>query len=276
MDISSTALLTAAGRARRADISLDRYAAYWMQAQEHSYAPQLGESYAQEVCSREDIGLSLRNRFFLKHLNAFAEAWIDGVFVNLAAGFTSYPYLVDKPVESFEVDLPAVADVKRRRSAELQSQGILPDRKVVHCAVDLSQRDQVDAMLAAISKSADGRPVFLLMEGITYYLDREMTEYIITAFGAMSSTASVVAFDFWRPAAQEHQVFAKLSAFYSTTLSHWGGFTLIDDTLLRGLSPYQIEELSDAIAQEVEVLGEIPEEAATATFLEHYAILVRR
>lgn len=273
MNISATALLTAAARARRVDISQDRYALLWTQGHEHEYVPELNAHYTQSVCDREDMGLSLRNRFFLRHLNSFIDTWGDVVFVNLAAGFTSYPYLVEKPITALEVDLPAVVESKRRLSKELQQQKLLPYRDVAHWSIDLSDRTALDVMAKNLCPLVQSRPVFVLMEGISYYLERDIFEYILAVFSALDSCALCIGFDFWHVDARNHAVFNRLSEFYDHTLG-WRGFTLFDENSAWWRDGFRVAELTDAIAQEAELIGTSPN--TDSTFPEYYVILTRQ
>ena len=142
--LSETAYLVAESRARAVAISRDVYAAHWIPDRLRESVRRLWEEFAANVYPHDDVVLGVRNRFFLDRLSVFAA---DGptIFVNVAAGFTSYPFLIEHAIRTIEIDLPVVVDVKSARVAALQDAGVLLLRPLRQIAADLNAASTASA-----------------------------------------------------------------------------------------------------------------------------------
>ncbi len=109
--ISDSAFLVNESRSRRVDISKDIYAHLWI----NESTNQLWNDFYSEVYTFDDIQLALRNRFFLEQLKSFIDKSSNPVFVNIAAGFTSYPFLITNPCKFIEIDLPYIIEYKQKK-----------------------------------------------------------------------------------------------------------------------------------------------------------------
>jgi O-methyltransferase involved in polyketide biosynthesis len=199
--LSETAYLVAESRARALTISRDVYAARWIPDRLKESVRRLWEEFAADVYPHDDVVLGVRNRFFLERLSVFA-AGGPAIFVNIAAGFTSYPFLLEQAVRTIEIDLPAIVEVKSARLGELQRAGVLPIRPVRLIAADLndaSDRERIGSLLAAESNGARS---FVLLEGISYYLAPQVLDSLLAALARVQPAGSVLALDYW-PLAME-------------------------------------------------------------------------
>ena len=88
--VHDSALIVNVFRAKYPTVSADRFAALWITEESEKWA----KAYAEQVGSNEVLVHALRHRFFIENLNRFLETFPDGVFINIGAGFTNYPYLV--------------------------------------------------------------------------------------------------------------------------------------------------------------------------------------
>ncbi|MBF0318367.1 MAG: class I SAM-dependent methyltransferase [Nitrospirae bacterium] len=117
-DVSVTAFIVNASRARLEALSGDIYAKLWVTEE----AQRLWDEFSREVYPYDDVNLSLRHRFFLDHLRAFIGKYNNPLFVNVAAGLTSYPLLLDKPCRCVETDFPHVMDFKKDKILKWQQE----------------------------------------------------------------------------------------------------------------------------------------------------------
>jgi hypothetical protein len=79
----------------------------------------------------------VRRRHYFELVRAFLVERPDALFLNIAAGFTSYPFLLDPGCGCVETDYAHITAYKERRVAELIAAGELPKRQVAFHALDL-------------------------------------------------------------------------------------------------------------------------------------------
>ncbi|MBC6417998.1 MAG: class I SAM-dependent methyltransferase [Prochloron sp. SP5CPC1] len=275
--LSSTAFLTAIARARRKDVSLDSLAPYWLPANMEEDFNAFHQRYLQQVCDVEDIGLALRNRYFLTAICDFQSANPEGVFINFAAGLSSYPYLLEQSIESYEIDLAEMIEFKASRIQQIIEQLQLPQRPVHFLVGDLSDPEESISIFETLAHHIDGRPTFVLLEGISYYLKAELWQFYLGRIAEIQETNSVLAFDFWPPSALQHPVFQRLRSFYQDEFD-WpeSDFQLIDPNSLTMTSGYSNVKITHALAEEAAFFQKSLPDRYDATFLEHFAVLHRR
>jgi O-methyltransferase involved in polyketide biosynthesis len=102
--ISDTAFLVNESRARKVDVSQDIYAEHWVRPGSRERVRDLWDDFAREVYPHDDLELAVRNRYFFAHLLKLVHTSENPVFVNLGAGFTSYPFLLNQNIACIEVD----------------------------------------------------------------------------------------------------------------------------------------------------------------------------
>lgn len=271
--ISASAFLVNESRARNVSLSHDRYARLWVTDETR----RLWEDFTREVYPHDAVELSLRNRFFLERLNGAISTGRVSAFINIAAGFTSYPFLINQPVPCFEVDFPHVVDHKRQAIGRWQAEGVLPDRPVEFIAADLNDPKQLVTLQRELVLRLGGVPSFLLMEGLVYYLEPEVLERLYEAWTGLQVPGSVLAFDFWKPDVAEHPVTCRFARFCAERFGHARErYNLFDETSIAAVTGYDIVELTDV--QELEqVFAGSSDLADYRTILpEHYALLQRR
>lgn len=154
--ISESAFLVNESRARNVGISRDRYAHLWVSDATRAR----WDEFAREVYPHDEIELGVRNRFFLERIGAAIDGGRVAAFLNLAAGFISYPFLVDGPCRFVQVDLPHVMAYKRDRVERWRREGKLPAREVVLLAADLNDDGSLDAIEPRIAEAMGGGASF--------------------------------------------------------------------------------------------------------------------
>jgi len=246
-NISATAFVASYGRARRRSVSQDLYSHLW----QVPGIEELWQDYATAVYPHDDLELSLRCRFFLERIQSFGEGHREPVFINIASGFTSYPFLIQPHYISAECDYGHIIEFKQGQLSQWQQAGILPERDVRYFPADLNSPESLQLLLERMQAISQGRPSFILMEGITYYWEAARLHEFLGALATMQASGSVLAFDFWRPSIQQHPVFRRLTKY----LTERFGFaahthTFIDETFIQSIAGYQAWEITEVTEQE--------------------------
>ncbi len=145
-------------RAKYTNISLDNFAHLWVTKPTDKPA----NRYLQEAGESEDIAHCLRHRFFLERLREFSIQAINGVFINIGAGFTNYPYLINTPITSCEVDKPNLIKSKQQKIQKLQSSQLLPERDILFLPItDLNKSSENKKTIRLIKPMDSLTPIIL-------------------------------------------------------------------------------------------------------------------
>lgn len=175
----------------------------------------------------------------------------QGVRSNIGAGFTSYPFLAAGDCRWIEIDYEHIVQYKRRKVAEWQEEGVLPERRIDFFAADLTDAADLERLRRFLMPALSGSPSFILMEGITYYLDMSLLEGLFGMFRELQWGGSAPAFDFWTPLSATHPVFLRFVDFFSRRFGHHRrDFALLDADFARSVPGYEVRKLTDV--QELE------------------------
>ena len=165
--ISDSAFLVNESRSRREDISKDIYAYLWI----NESTNKLWNDFYDEVYPFDDIQLSLRNRFFLEKLKLFINESSHPIFVNIGAGFSSYPFLVSKDCEFIEVDLPNIINYKQEKIKQFIKKGDISNKDITFLSADICNKFDLMRLKEHLINSIKNNPSFILLEGITYFIN---------------------------------------------------------------------------------------------------------
>ncbi|UWE11688.1 class I SAM-dependent methyltransferase [Actinacidiphila bryophytorum] len=204
--VALTAYLVNESRARRPGLAADPLAAAWIPDGDRDGVRQLWQGYADAVYPHDDLVVALRGRLIADELARALAADPATVLVVCGAGFSSYPWLLDFPA-ALEVDLPEMAEAKRRRAAELTAAGTLPRRDVRHLGADLGSAADRERVTQAVRELAAGRPVAYVAEGLVFYLPPEDARAVVTLGAGFGGTA-LTAVSYWPAAASGSRVLA--------------------------------------------------------------------
>lgn len=249
-DVSGTAFVVNYSRSRMEEISRDRYARLWVTPESIA----LWNELAREVYPNDDLNVSLRNRFYLGRIQEFIDKnrGKKPVIINIAAGFTSYPFLASGDAAFIEVDLPGIADYKSRTLSRWIRERKLPARPVRFLACDLLVPAQREALEEELRMLTGGRPSLVILEGITYYLDRLTIQDLLSRLGSIQSPGSCIAFDYWKPDAMEYPVMVRLRDYFYRKFGERGtGWFLYDERFFTGFPRYTLSERTDIAGLEV-------------------------
>jgi O-methyltransferase involved in polyketide biosynthesis len=233
--LSESAFLVNESRARRVDISQDQFAQLWVS----KATRELWEDFTTKVYPYDAIELGLRNRFFLDTLRFFVRSAKNPVFVNIGAGFTSYPFLVEEPCRYIEVDLEYVIDFKRKQIETWIKKGRMPKREIEFIPADLYNTGDRKRLQTRLKSALADAPSFLLFEGITYYLDEAVLHALFEMCIAIQRPGSVLAFDYWDPTIAENPVFLRLKKFCAERFGHKEThYTLFNEEFIHEIQGY--------------------------------------
>ncbi|MEM8673207.1 MAG: class I SAM-dependent methyltransferase [Cyanobacteria bacterium P01_G01_bin.67] len=211
--IHDSALIVNAFRARKADISGDRFADLWLSQDTQVWASQ----YTQQVGLTEVLVHALRHRFFLESVRAFLKKTPDGVFINIGAGFTNYPYLIPQEVSCCEIDTPVNLIFKKETLARLVRQGYLPERTIEFIPVnDLNKIPTLETLMKTLKKWLNGQPSFVLCEGLFFYLKIEAISFLYQQLSSVQQKGDIVASNSFRPEETKKIMFQKLIKYCRT------------------------------------------------------------
>jgi O-methyltransferase involved in polyketide biosynthesis len=270
---SSSAFLVNESRARNVALSRDRYAHLWVTPETR----RVWEDFSCEVYPHDDIELPLRNRFYLDILEKAVRERPSAVFLNLGAGFSSYPFLVERPCRSIEVDFEHICRFKEAKMGEWRAKGLLPQRDVEFIACDLGSEKDVAALADALRSATGANPSVAFLEGITYYLKREALERILSVLRKVQTEGSRIALDFWPPEYEEHPVHGRFRKFFAGRFGHAeSDYHFFGTDLLRALDGYDIVETTDIVELERRFSSERRLADPGEILPERYAVLERR
>jgi O-methyltransferase involved in polyketide biosynthesis len=187
-------------------ISRDIYAHLWVTPEAVSRWNELSA----QVYPHDDLNVSLRNRFYLDHIEAFVASQRRPFLVNIATGFDNYPFLIRKPCGFLQLDRDNIIGLKKRRVTQWMRSGKLPRRRIRFLATDLNDRHQQAVLKRTLARTVGNRPCFVTMEGITYYLHPETLERLFAILREVLTAGSLVALDYWKPDAMKYPVMVRL------------------------------------------------------------------
>lgn len=223
--LSMPAALVNESRARRVDLSGDRFARAWIPTRQRGAVSELWNEYASKVYPDDDIVLSVRNRFFLNLIEEHGKQNTDCIIV--PSGLTSYPYLTGARCAFFELDLSDLINYKRRRAALLLNKKSLPNRMVSRHSIDLLLPCSLSSYIFKLSAR---RKRLIIMEGISYYIRSDIWWSILYSVKSALSKGDVIAFDYWpkresqKPIYDRYLEFCKINGGYTEK-----GFNFIDE-----------------------------------------------
>jgi O-methyltransferase involved in polyketide biosynthesis len=271
--ISDSAFLVNESRSRNVALSRDIFAHLWVT----DATRRLWEDFSREVYPHDDVELALRNRFYLAVLEKAVREEPSVVFVNLASGFSSYPFLIEKPCRSIEVDFDHVCRFKRSRIDEWRAAGVLPPREIEFVACDLAFEKDIAMLDSTLRAEIGPSPSIVFLEGITYYLKRDALFRLFDMLRDIQSRGSKLALDFWPPEYKDHPVHRRFRKFCADRFGHAeSDYHFFDASLLREIDGYDIVEEMDIVELERQFSSGGRLSNPREILPERYAVLERR
>ncbi len=247
-NVSGTAFVVNYSRSKKVDISKDIYAKFWVTPE----AIELWNDLSKNVYPNDDLNLSLRNRFYLEHLKKFISENKNSVFADIASGFDDYPFLVEDKCKFMEFDLPNIINYKKLKIQQRENEATLPERKVEYFPIDLNDENQRSEMEQILSKQISGSLSLIIMEGLTYYLQKDVLTDLFRIFSEVQTKNSLIAFDYWKPDAMTYPVMVKLRKYLENKFGFKQDYNLFEENYISSIKGYEEIESKDIAELELE------------------------
>ena len=214
VEISETAYLTCGCRANNESLSKDIYAKFWMNNKSREFV----NDYLKEVSPVENELLSLRNRFFLDELKSFFRLHKNSVFINLGAGFSNYPFLLNSNHRFCEVDCSEIINVKINKIFEFGERGVFPRRDITFFELNLDKQDELHKLKKRLKNWLGESVSFVLIEGLIYYLNDENSAELLEIIRKIQTPKSRIGVISWPPKFKKYPVFNRFCNFVAKTM----------------------------------------------------------
>lgn len=258
-DLSGTAFVVNVSRSEKVMLSKDIYSQLWITEEARDLYGQLQN----QVYKHDDLFISARHRFFYEKQKEFIKTHNNPVIINVGAGFTNYPYLLEGSFEYVEIDLENIIYYKKERIEKFIHEGLIPYRDVYYYPIDLTNvidreylRSKLNGAIASASRS------MIIMEGLTFFLDENTLDFLFKLLGSLQKKGSEIVFDFWKPDAMDYPVLQKLK----TYLEGHFGYKLKDYTLF---DKDYIESKKDYVISEIKTIQDVEKEYAGTNIFEN-------
>lgn len=223
--ISETAFLVNWARASDPVLSRDPWANLWVTPESIRFS----ENFRDKISPHEEFQLCLRNRFFTEALEYFEKKWGHFVFLNIASGFTSYPFILNPTNTFIEMDQPHVIEYRQQKLTQFEKNNQIPKRKIHFISTDLNSKEGLEKLERTLKQNSS-QPMFVLLEGITYYLKEDVNLKIFNLFEKILHPKSQVGLITWASAVKETPIMQKiLDCFEKDLLFPRDQYTWIDD-----------------------------------------------
>lgn len=206
--ISGTAFLVNYLRSKNKELSGDLYSDLWIE----ETTAELSEEFQREINPLESYQLSLRHRFFLEWLKKAVNQKIERV-INIGAGFSTYTHLVEPPILTCDIDYQHIVDYKAQRLKEFEQKRLIPHREITFLPTDLNDPKSLDNMREQLKKWVSTKKSLAILEGITYYLDRQQLDKVFKVLSKVQSKSSLIAALYLESDAMENPVFKGWTSF---------------------------------------------------------------
>ncbi len=210
--IHETAYVIANYRAMYPTVSLDKYARLW----DIKKADKWVKKFVDEVSEKEPLTHSLRNRFFLEKIQQFIHENPTGVLVNFGAGLSMYPYLIDGLKEAVEIDYPNIVSFKKKHVAQWQSESKIPAIKTTYIGINY-EAGAKEKLRKKLIPAIAGRPCFILIEGVIFFLDQIIADELFALFGEVQKAGDQIGSVSYIPDIEKTAVFKRLIKFMKST-----------------------------------------------------------
>ena len=246
-DVSGTAFVVNYSRSLKEDISKDIYAKLWVTPE----AKELWNDLSENVYPNDDLNLSLRNRFYLEHIKSFIRDNKNAVIVDVASGFDDYPFLIESENRFIEFDLPDIIAFKEKKTSEWQKNNTLPKRNVQYYSTDLTSKDHRAEFKKILKNEISGNPSLIIMEGLTYYLNKEILDDLFDIYSELQIQGSEIVFDYWRPDAMTYPVMVRLKDYVNKIFNVKQDFYLFDENYIQSIKNYKEFESTEIASLEL-------------------------
>ena len=242
IQIHETAFFTSSFRAFNEALSGDKYAKLWLNPKTDAWI----QEYLTEVSSEETYTHCLRNRFFLETIKDLAASKQIEVLINFGSGFSMYPFLLDESLIHIEIDKPEIVNFKASKIEEWQNEKKLPKRDLHFVGVDFSE-DYKTKLLEQIQQIKGGKPCFILIEGVLFFLDKAETDGLFSFFNLIQTDGDYVGSASFQDDLKSSTAFKKLLRFLNKKVSKTSesDYLTLQDSYYKSLPDYNLKDHQD-------------------------------
>ncbi|MBI2091542.1 MAG: class I SAM-dependent methyltransferase [Deltaproteobacteria bacterium] len=238
--ISETAFLVNYLRSKNKELSGDIYSDLWIE----ETTSELAEEFQREINPLESYQLSLRHRFFLEWVKKAIAQGVERV-INVGAGFSTYTHLVEPPIPTCDVDYQHIVAYKAQKLKEFETKKLIPHREIVFLPTDLNNSKSLDKMKEQLKKWVITEKSLAILEGITYYLNKQQLDRVFNVLSKIQSKGSLIAVLYWKPDAIDNSVFKKWIPFAKKNYSYDPtGYTYLTKGYFEELDGYHIVDFA--------------------------------
>ena len=269
IEIHETAFVTATFRSLNEDLSGDYYAKLWNNSKTNLWM----HDYLSKVSTEDTHTHCIRNRYFLDKTKALIAQHKIEVLINFGSGFSMYPFLLDEALINIEIDKSEIVNYKRLKVNEWQEQGQLPKREIHFIGVDFSE-DYEEALLSKINAITQGKPTFILIEGVLFFLNLEETNRIFSFFSKLQKPNDYIGSVSYRNTIKRTTVFKKLIAFFNeqVTKTSADDYLTLEDDYYKTIQGYSFIDHQDYFTMSTK-LNHTIREPKDAILNEHFYLL---
>ena len=242
IQIHETAFFTSSFRAFNEALSGDKYAKLWLNPKTDAWI----QEYLTEVSSEETYTHCLRNRFFLETIKDLAASKQIEVLINFGSGFSMYPFLLDESLIHIEIDKPEIVNYKASKIEEWQNEKKLPKRDLHFVGVDFSE-DYKTKLLEQIQQIKGGKPCFILIEGVLFFLDKAETDGLFSFFNLIQTDGDYVGSASFQDDLKSSTAFKRLLRFLNKKVSKTSesDYLTLQDSYYKSLPNYNLIDHQD-------------------------------
>ena len=242
IQIHETAFFTSSFRAFNEALSGDKYAKLWLNPKTDAWI----QEYLTEVSSEETYTHCLRNRFFLETIKDLAASKQIEVLINFGSGFSMYPFLLNESLIHIEIDKPEIVNFKASKIEEWQNEKKLPKRDLHFVGVDFSE-DYKTKLLEQIQQIKGGKPCFILIEGVLFFLDKAETDGLFSFFNLIQTDGDYVGSASFQDDLKSSTAFKRLLRFLNKKVSKTSesDYLTLQDSYYKSLPDYNLKDHQD-------------------------------
>ncbi|MCK8521871.1 class I SAM-dependent methyltransferase [Aquimarina sp. D1M17] len=242
MQIHETAFVVSTYRSYHEEISKDVNARLWNNPATDALIPDIVKS----ISEHEALLHSLRNRYFHECMGAFFQKHNGGTLINFGSGFSMYQFAFDNNVNTVEIDKQDIVDYKKEKIDTWVSEGILPSRDIHYAAVDFNE-GSVEDIVNELTPLIQKKPVFILIEGVFFFLSRKTTDKLFKIFEAIQKPGDLVGCVTYLPEVEQTDVYRRLLHYFDSNNDTNDSFNhqTIPHSYFQNIDGYRLQEHID-------------------------------
>ena len=168
------------------------------------------------------------------------------MLINFGSGFSMYPFLLNESLIHIEIDKPEIVNFKASKIEEWQNEKKLPKRDLHFVGVDFSE-DYKTKLLEQIQQIKGGKPCFILIEGVLFFLDKAETDGLFSFFNLIQTDGDYVGSASFQDDLKSSTAFKKLLRFLNKKVSKTSesDYLTLQDSYYKSLPDYNLKDHQD-------------------------------